>query len=286
MARSSRQPDSPSCFLILLAVFGSISRDGTVVTRSPTKTIIWPPFPRHFSARNVRPFRRAPQFGDEFVALIHRPRFSADLIRTNMSERQAPPIVHASRLDNSVDSFLIDRFDGKGSDRTEEKEKGADFQKKPAHLPRWRERAALPPRNYDLVNQFYFVLQTSDFVLHMQLFTLQLCDLEVVGRRMQQRFADFQLERLVPSLEFRKMRINRHRGISPCVSDCCLTPSLYACVPDRLAILLGSFLAKSYIKRPAIPVVHSNSQGCGQGLSGSNQKAIIHNDLPVLMVPA
>jgi hypothetical protein len=39
---------NPSCFLIFRAVLGSISRDGSVVSRSPTKTIMCPPFPRRF----------------------------------------------------------------------------------------------------------------------------------------------------------------------------------------------------------------------------------------------
>jgi hypothetical protein len=45
----------PSCFLIFAAVLGSISRDGTVVTRSPTQTIIWLPFPRRLLSLYFKP---------------------------------------------------------------------------------------------------------------------------------------------------------------------------------------------------------------------------------------
>src|SRR5260370_35601677 len=49
--RSSR----PSAFKIFFAVLGSISRDGSVLTLSPTQIIACPPFPRHTSCRNVTP---------------------------------------------------------------------------------------------------------------------------------------------------------------------------------------------------------------------------------------
>jgi hypothetical protein len=54
------------------------------------------------------------------------------------------------------------------------------------------------------------LLQTRDFVLHQQLATLQLYDLEIVNRRMRTGFADFRFQSPVPSFKFRKMRLYGH----------------------------------------------------------------------------
>jgi hypothetical protein len=54
--------------------------------------------------------------------------------------------------------------------------------------------------------------EALDLVFHQQLATLQLRNLEAVGRRMVHRFGDFVLERAVPSFKFRKMRLHRHVG--------------------------------------------------------------------------
>src|SRR5688500_12706935 len=72
------------------AVFGSIGRDGTVVSLSPTNTIMWPPLPRQASARNDKPFLRASSRN----SATNRSRlFIADgrlmSYRTKTSERQA-----------------------------------------------------------------------------------------------------------------------------------------------------------------------------------------------------
>src|SRR5580700_12097141 len=64
------------------------------------------------------------------------------------------------------------------------------------------ERQALVPEAYH-------------FVLHMQLATLRLANLQIVGGRMRERVTDFSLERPVPFLQFRKMRLHGHVGGSP-----------------------------------------------------------------------
>jgi hypothetical protein len=60
-----------------------------------------------------------------------------------------------------------------------------------------------------------FVPEPYDFVLYMQLATLQLANLEIIDRRMRERFADFSFERPVPFLQFRKMRLHGHVWGSP-----------------------------------------------------------------------
>ena len=50
-------------------------------------------------------------------------------------------------------------------------------------------------------------LQTCDFVLHQQLATLQLHDLEIVDRRMGSSLTDFRFQCPVPSFQFRKMGV-------------------------------------------------------------------------------
>jgi len=52
-----------------------------------------------------------------------------------------------------------------------------------------------------------FVLQSGDFVLHCKFATFQFCDLQIIGRRVMQRIVEFVFERLMPSFEFRKMRL-------------------------------------------------------------------------------
>jgi hypothetical protein len=54
------------------------------------------------------------------------------------------------------------------------------------------------------------VLQARDLVLHMQLAALQFDDFQVVARKMHLRLEDFLLECLMPSLKFRKMRLDGH----------------------------------------------------------------------------
>jgi hypothetical protein len=53
-----------------------------------------------------------------------------------------------------------------------------------------------------------------DLVLDVQFAPLQFHNFQTVRRRMGKRFADFLLERLVPSFEFRKMRLDRHLAAS------------------------------------------------------------------------
>jgi hypothetical protein len=54
------------------------------------------------------------------------------------------------------------------------------------------------------------LLQAHDLVLHLQLAALKLGDPQIVGRWMGLGFVDFLLQRLVPSFELRKVRLNGH----------------------------------------------------------------------------
>ena len=56
------------------------------------------------------------------------------------------------------------------------------------------------------------VPQSLDLVLDVQFFSLEFCNLKVVGGGMGERVVDFLFQRLVPFFEFRKMRFNRHVG--------------------------------------------------------------------------
>jgi hypothetical protein len=56
------------------------------------------------------------------------------------------------------------------------------------------------------------VPQPLDLVLDVQFFSLEFRNLKVVGGGVSERLVDFLFERLVPLLEFRKMRFNRHVG--------------------------------------------------------------------------
>jgi len=55
-------------------------------------------------------------------------------------------------------------------------------------------------------------LQPRDFVLHQQLATLQLYDLEIVDRRMRSGLVEFSFQGPMPSFQFRKMRLYGHVG--------------------------------------------------------------------------
>ena len=55
-----------------------------------------------------------------------------------------------------------------------------------------------------------FLLEAGNLVLDVQLAPFQFRNFQVVRRRVGKRFTDLLLKRLVPSLEFRKMRFNRH----------------------------------------------------------------------------
>jgi hypothetical protein len=59
--------------------------------------------------------------------------------------------------------------------------------------------------------------QTFDFVLEVQLATLELADGQIVDRGMLLSFGDFAFERSVPQLKFRKMRLYGHWQSSPLV---------------------------------------------------------------------
>jgi hypothetical protein len=52
--------------------------------------------------------------------------------------------------------------------------------------------------------------KTRDFVLHEQLLPFQFRNFQAVRGWVRQGFADFLLKGLVPSFEFRKMRLDRH----------------------------------------------------------------------------
>src|SRR5262249_44110950 len=58
-------------------------------------------------------------------------------------------------------------------------------------------------------------LQACDFILHQQLATLQLHDLEIVDRRMGAGFDYFSFQGPMPSFQFRKMSFYGHIGESP-----------------------------------------------------------------------
>jgi hypothetical protein len=59
------------------------------------------------------------------------------------------------------------------------------------------------------------VLEARDFVLHPQLATFQLNDLEIVDRRMSAGISYFRFQGAMPSFQFRKMRFYGHIGKSP-----------------------------------------------------------------------
>ena len=72
-------------------------------------------------------------------------------------------------------------------------------------------RESVPPRTDDLVNTGDGLdLEPRDLVLHEQLAALEFGDLEIVGRRMRERFGEFRLECPVPFLQFHKMRLHGH----------------------------------------------------------------------------
>jgi hypothetical protein len=52
--------------------------------------------------------------------------------------------------------------------------------------------------------------EASDLVLHEQLLSFQFRNYQIVRGWVRQGFADFLLKGLVPSFEFRKMRLDRH----------------------------------------------------------------------------
>jgi len=55
-------------------------------------------------------------------------------------------------------------------------------------------------------------LHPGDFILHLQLATLQLSDFGVVSRRMREGIGDRFLKLAMASLEFYKVLLNRHGG--------------------------------------------------------------------------
>jgi hypothetical protein len=70
------------------------------------------------------------------------------------------------------------------------------------------------------------LLQARDFILHLQLATLQFRDPQGIAGRVRERLVEFFLERLVPTFKFRKVRLYGHGQISPS-SDCHLTAQVY-----------------------------------------------------------
>jgi hypothetical protein len=52
--------------------------------------------------------------------------------------------------------------------------------------------------------------QARNLILHLQLAALQLGDLEIIAGRMQLRFQKLLFQRLMPSFEFRKVRLHGH----------------------------------------------------------------------------
>jgi hypothetical protein len=58
--------------------------------------------------------------------------------------------------------------------------------------------------------QAFAVAQPFDLVLHLQFFTLELHDSQVIDRGMGQAVVEFGFERLMLFFEFREMRLHRH----------------------------------------------------------------------------
>jgi hypothetical protein len=52
--------------------------------------------------------------------------------------------------------------------------------------------------------------QPLDLILHLQFATFELHDSQVIDRWMGQAFGNFVFERLMSSLQFRKVRLHRH----------------------------------------------------------------------------
>src|SRR4029077_1503196 len=70
------------------------------------------------------------------------------------------------------------------------------------------------------------LLQAHNLVLHLQLAALKLGDLQIVCRWMGLGFVDFLFQRLMPSFELRKVRLNGHARFL-LMSDGCLTRKVY-----------------------------------------------------------
>src|SRR5215208_2786193 len=58
----------------------------------------------------------------------------------------------------------------------------------------------------------FVVFQAGDFVLHMQLAAFEFRDRRIVDRGMRDGVSEFGFERLVLLFQFRKMRLDGHRG--------------------------------------------------------------------------
>jgi hypothetical protein len=69
------------------------------------------------------------------------------------------------------------------------------------------------PQITDLVDAD-FQPEPYDLVFDVQLAPLQLCNFQIVGRWVRERFVDFLFQCLMPFLEFRKMRLDRHMAAS------------------------------------------------------------------------
>jgi hypothetical protein len=113
------------------------------------------------------------------------------------------------------------------------------------------------------------LLEPGDFVLHVQFFTLQFRNFEAVDRRMRQRFGDFQFKGVVPSLEFRKMRFDRHVA--------CLLALMDAASPDQNAFTIYDAAMILRFRRSGRPLsaLSPTANATVPDLSGINQDAII-----------
>jgi hypothetical protein len=115
---------------------------------------------------------------------------------------------------------------------------------------------------------------TRDLILHLQLATLQLGDCQIIRRRVRLCFVYFIFQRLVPSLKFRKVRLNGHVAYL-LLSDCCLTRAFYTS-PNIRNDTPFHLSGKS-------PAVHCRSRSSA-ALRGVNQNAIITGILPPVAV--
>jgi hypothetical protein len=110
--------------------------------------------------------------------------------------------------------------------------------------------------------------QPRDLVLDGQFAPLEFRNLQTVCRRVCLCLAYFLFQRPVPSFEFGKMRLHRH-----------LAASLRLMTPAPLSGMLHKYdrvQIYSFCRTAKIPAVHD----LAVGLSGINQNAIIHSDLP------
>src|SRR5690348_16615311 len=109
-----------------------------------------------------------------------------------------------------------------------------------------------------------FLRQAGNLVLDVQLAPLQFGNLQVVRRRVGKSFVDLLLQRLVPSLEFRKMRFNCHVA--------------YLLASELVPTPYTSTIAEKCTPNSAAAKIPRRT--CRTDLWDVDQNAIIHRNLP------